>query len=72
MDLFEQLQQMDQLVAEEEEKRKQEELFSTKKANSMDFLVEDIVWQEIEMEKAQEAEVKKLKPLSSGFGPWAW
>lgn len=72
MDIFTQLEQIDQMIEEAEERKKQEELFQNKKENAMEFLVKDMLWEEIEMEKAQKAEKEKLQPLSFGFGPWSW
>lgn len=72
MDLFEQLNEIETLIEQEEEKKKQEALFCHVPGNVMDFLVEDLAWEEIALEKAQQAEKLKLKPLTAGFGPWAW
>lgn len=72
MDLFEQLSQIDEFVSGEEEKKLQEQLFKSKPSHSMDFMLEDITWHEVELEKVQKAEEKKLVPLSAGFGPWSW
>lgn len=71
MDLFEQLNQIDSIVCDEEDKKVQQALFLEKKVEGS-FFDEDLVWQEIELEKAQQAEKEKLKPLTAGFGPWSW